>query len=127
MIVQRELLTEGSPQGEEGEEEKELDLGKTGKNLWNLITMSGPSAEYEAVLQFLDESIPKLKVKQQADMNQHLSTRLYHLSQRLVKTFLSTSLDPLRQPSSNIALTYTSCLQSLSTAYRRLREQVAYV
>ena len=32
------------------EDEEELDLGKTGENLWQLITLSGPSAQYESVL-----------------------------------------------------------------------------
>jgi uncharacterized protein YjaG (DUF416 family) len=51
--------------GEEEEEEgaRELDLGKTGENLWQLITLKGPKAEYESVIEFLEESIPKLKSK----------------------------------------------------------------
>ena len=41
-----------------------MDLGKTGENLWHLITLKGPKAEYESVIEFLEESIPKLKSKQ---------------------------------------------------------------
>jgi hypothetical protein len=38
-----------------------LDLSKTGEQLWDLLR---GSAKYESVLDFIDESIPKLKVKQ---------------------------------------------------------------
>jgi hypothetical protein len=55
---------DGNEVDEEEEGAKELDLGKTGENLWHLITLKGPKAEYESVIEFLEESIPKLKSKQ---------------------------------------------------------------
>jgi hypothetical protein len=51
VIIQKEMLEiEEEVKKESGEEEKELDLGQTGTNLWNLITLAGPAAEYESVL-----------------------------------------------------------------------------
>jgi hypothetical protein len=60
MIINKELLgIEGSGEvptlakigsNEDNGEDEELDLGKTGENLWQLITLSGPSAQYESVL-----------------------------------------------------------------------------
>ncbi len=76
---------------EEEEGARELDLGKTGENLWNLVTLKGPKAEYESVIEFLEESIPKLKSKQQEDMRENLANRLYQMSQRIVKSFIMQS------------------------------------
>ena len=69
--------TTGQEDDEEEEGARELDLGKTGENLWHLITLKGPKAEYESVIEFLEESIPKLKSKQQEDMRENLANRLY--------------------------------------------------
>ncbi len=82
LCVRKRILgeEENTPPDEVGEEEQELDLGKTGENLWQLITMQGATAQYDSVLQFLDESIPKLKKKQQEDMKQNLGSKLYQLS-----------------------------------------------
>lgn len=74
-------------------DEAELDLDKTKENLWQLITLQ--SSQYESVLQFLDESIPKLKKKQQEDMSGSLSQKLYQLAQRIHRLFLKNTLEPL--------------------------------
>jgi hypothetical protein len=39
-------------------------------------------------MQFLDESIPKLKRKQQEDMRQNMSSRIYQMSQSIHKAFV---------------------------------------
>jgi hypothetical protein len=44
------------------------------------LTLKGPRAEYDSVLEFLEESIPKLKCKQQEDMRDNLANRLYQVS-----------------------------------------------
>jgi hypothetical protein len=66
---------------EEGQ--RELDLGSTKDKIWDLITLKGGprNLEYESVIEFLEESIPKLKSKQQEDMRENLANRIYSMSQ----------------------------------------------
>lgn len=54
-------------------EDAELDMAKTKENIWGLLTMQG---DYDSVLQFIDESIPKLKRRQQEDMRETVKARI---------------------------------------------------
>jgi hypothetical protein len=57
------------------------------------LTLKGPRAEYDSVLEFLEESIPKLKCKQQEDMRDNLANRLYQVSQRVLRSFINITCD----------------------------------
>jgi len=62
-ITTSKIDTTSNPDEDVPEDENELDLGKTRENIWQLLTFSGPAPQYDSVLQFLDESIPRLKRK----------------------------------------------------------------
>lgn len=62
-ITTSKIDTASNPDEDVPEDENELDLGKTRENIWQLLTFSGPAPQYDSVLQFLDESIPRLKRK----------------------------------------------------------------
>ena len=75
-----------------GLEDAELDMAKTKENIWGLLTMQG---DYDSVLQFIDESIPKLKRRQQEDMRETVKARIGDIRQLIVKVVTKDALQEM--------------------------------
>ena len=72
----------------------EIDLDKTKENLWSLITFN-TQTNFESIFHFLDDSIPKLKRKQQKDMLEALWNRLFSVNQRICKLFIKSTFQEI--------------------------------
>ena len=68
---------------EEDEEVEELDLEKTKKSFWEIITFQSSfkrdSQQYSSILNFLEDSLPRLKKIQIEDIRKALEVRAYQL------------------------------------------------
>jgi len=74
-------------------EDAELDMAKTKENIWGLLTMQN---DYDSVLQFIDESIPRLKKRQQEDMRETVKARISDIRQLIVKLAMKLSLNEMQ-------------------------------
>jgi hypothetical protein len=66
-LLQADLIRQQSPSQQAEPVDEELDLGPTKEHFLELFSSHNPlisGADYNQVLTFLDESIPKLKRKQ---------------------------------------------------------------
>jgi hypothetical protein len=119
-LLKRDLaLTEPSKQPLE-EEDEGLDLSKTGERLWGLVTTG--AAQYTSVLEFIDESIPRLKLRQQEDLVASLGQRLYQTAQHIHAGFLQQALGNVDDETAP-----ASSLERVGSLYQWLREQVAHI
>eukprot|EP00347_Sterkiella_histriomuscorum_P013080 403366099 len=92
--------TPDTPQEDTEIMDDEIDLDKTKQNLWQLLTFTTNTQQYESLFHFIDDSIPTLKKKQQKDMLEQLQQRLYLIQQRISKCFIKdtfSSIDVLHQ------------------------------
>ncbi|TNV82156.1 hypothetical protein FGO68_gene5236 [Halteria grandinella] len=106
-----DMLTEASDEG--------LDLSKTGEQLWGLL--SGSFSHYESVLDFIDESIPKLKVKQQEDLQVDLEQRLYAIAQKIHQVFLRQCMDMGSDEQ------FGECMVKMGGEYQKMKEWIGVI